>query len=116
MGSDSLNIKQGNRTTTLDMGDHIVQIKSGNRTVNVDLGSITEEAMQFIEFKVGASSLKIEPTQVTIKSPQIALKADLKFETESTLTTVKGDALLVLEGQHYKNQLAFPAMQRGSYE
>ena len=102
MGSDSLNIKQGNRTTTLDMGDHIVQIKSGNRTVNVDLGSITEEAMQFIEFKVGASSLKIEPTQVTIKSPQIALKADLKFETESTLTTVKGDALLVLEGSIIK--------------
>jgi type VI secretion system secreted protein VgrG len=59
-GNDSLIIKQGNRS---------VEIKMGNETTKVSLGSSTTEAMQKIELKCGASSIKLEPASITIKSP-----------------------------------------------
>ncbi|MEJ1336054.1 MAG: type VI secretion system tip protein VgrG [Candidatus Sedimenticola sp. (ex Thyasira tokunagai)] len=86
------------RSTTLDTGNDAIQVKKGNRTINVDLGSITEEAMKSIELKVGASSIKIEPAKITIKSVQIAIEADGTLDAKSPMTTVKGDAMLTLSG------------------
>ncbi len=101
------------RSASLETGNDAVQVKMGNRTINVDLGSISEEAMQFIELKVGASSIKIEPAKITIKSVAILIEADATLDTKSTITTidskatleakspittVKGDAVLTLKG------------------
>jgi type VI secretion system secreted protein VgrG len=54
--------------------------------------------MQSIELKVGASSIKLEPAKITIKSPQIAIQADATLDAKSPMTTINGDATLTLKG------------------
>ncbi|MEJ1342434.1 MAG: type VI secretion system tip protein VgrG [Candidatus Sedimenticola sp. (ex Thyasira tokunagai)] len=111
-GSQTTEIHK-DRSTTLETGSDAIQVKMGDRTINVDAGSISEEAAQFIELKVGASSIKIEPAKITIKSVAILIEADATLDTKSTvttidskatldakspMTTVKGDAVLTLKG------------------
>jgi type VI secretion system secreted protein VgrG len=96
-GSQTTEIHK-DRTNTLNTGNDTIQVKMGDRTVNVDLGKIFEEAMQSIELKVGASSIKLEPAKITIKSPQIAIQADATLDAKSPMTTINGDATLTLKG------------------
>lgn len=73
-------------------------IKKGNQRTVCELGKSEHEAMQSIELKVGASSIKLTPTDITIKSPLIKVEATGKAELVSPMTTVKGDATLTLKG------------------
>ena len=47
---------------------------------------------------MGGSSIKIEPAKITIKSPEIAIQADMKLAAKGTMTEVSGDAMLTLKG------------------
>jgi type VI secretion system secreted protein VgrG len=96
-GSQTTEIHK-DRTNTLNTGNDSIQVKMGDRTVNVDLGKIFEQAMQSIELKVGASSIKIEPAKITIKSVQIDIQADATLNAKSPMTTINGDATLTLKG------------------
>ncbi|WP_171103368.1 type VI secretion system Vgr family protein [Ruegeria sp. HKCCD7255] len=82
-------VKSGNKTTTVSMGNIQVDAKSGK---------ITMTAMQSIELKVGSSSIKLDPTSVTIKSTMIKVQANAKLDAKSPMTTVNGDAMLTLKG------------------
>ncbi len=97
-GNDTTTIKQGDYSMTLDMGNHDTQLKMGDVDLKVDLGSITHEAMQSIELKVGSNSIKIDQTGVTIKGLMIKIEGEAMAEMKSPMTTVKGDAMLVLKG------------------
>ena len=79
-------------------GDQTVTVDKGNMTVDVKIGKAEHKAMESFEIKVGSSSIKLTPKDITIKSPMIAIKADATFEAKSPMTTVQGDAVLTLKG------------------
>lgn len=94
----SQKITDGDRYVTLEKGNDEKTLKQGDMTVKVSLGKISMEAMQEISLKVGASTITIKPAEVSIKSPIIKIQADGMAEVKSPLTTVKGDAMLTLNG------------------
>ncbi|MGD2067690.1 MAG: type VI secretion system tip protein VgrG [Gemmatimonadota bacterium] len=98
MGDMSTQLKMGNMSTKLDMGNLDTQLKMGNVTTKLSLGKASEEAMQSIEFKVGASSVKIDQTGVTIKGMMIKIEGTIQTEVKGMMTNVKGDAMLMMKG------------------
>ena len=73
-------------------------VKTGNHVTKVKVGKTTHEAMQSIELKCGASSIKLDPSGVTIKGPQVSIKGMTQATMKSPMTTVKGDGMLTLKG------------------
>ncbi len=91
-GNHSLTLNQGNQSVTLDMGNQTTTLSMGNQTTKLDLGRpSTTEAMQSITLKVGANSIVIDQTGVTIKGLMVTIEGE-------TITQVKGDAVLILKG------------------
>ncbi|UWR05523.1 type VI secretion system tip protein VgrG (plasmid) [Ruegeria conchae] len=88
-GNVAETVKTGNKTTT---------VSTGNIQVDAKSGKITMTAMQSIELKVGGSSIKLDPTSITIKSTMIKVQANAKLDAKSPMTTVNGDAMLTLKG------------------
>jgi type VI secretion system secreted protein VgrG len=75
-----------------------VKIDIGNNKI-VDIGNVWEVTAQSkIEFTVGQSKITMDPMSITIKSSMITIKADVMLEGSSPLTTIKGDATLILKG------------------
>ncbi len=87
-----------NRTVTLAEGNDSLTIKKGDQTIKVSVGKSTLHAAKSIELIVGGSSIKIEPSKITIKAPQIEIKGDAKLEAKSPATEVSGDGTLTLKG------------------
>jgi type VI secretion system secreted protein VgrG len=94
----SLTIKMGDCTTEVSMGNQATTVKMGDITMKANLGKISEEAMQEIELKVGANSLKIDQKGVTIKGLLVSIEADMQAELKSLMTTVNASAILTLKG------------------
>ena len=78
--------------------DQALTLQTGDQTVKIAIGKSTTEAAVSIELKVGASSLKIEPAKITLKSPQIAIQGDAMVEVSAPMTKVTGSAILALQG------------------
>jgi type VI secretion system secreted protein VgrG len=90
-------VKEGNETVTIEKGNRDIVVSKGNdtltrsaratirddqpgdQTITITAGKSTIEAGTSIELKVGGSSIKIEPAKITIKSPEIAIQADMKL-------------------------------------
>lgn len=98
MGNQTLVISMGNQETKLDMGNVTTKLAMGNMDTKLDLGKATTEAMQSIELKVGASSVRIDQTGVTIKGLMITIEGSAMTEVKSPMTQVKGDGMLILKG------------------
>ncbi|GGE53888.1 type VI secretion system Vgr family protein [Actibacterium pelagium] len=103
-GSQTIEIKkdktqtiEGKHTKTIT-GNDATTVKTGNMTVNVSAGKIEMTAAQKIELKVGGSSIKIDPSGITIKGPMVKIQGDAMAEMKSPLTTVKADGMLTLKG------------------
>lgn len=97
-GSETRELKMGDRSTTLDMGNDTLELKLGNQSTKLDLGAASTEAMQSIELKVGANSVTIDQTGVTIKGMLISIEGQVQTEVKGLLTTVNADALLQVKG------------------
>lgn len=112
-GNDKLDVKKGNRDVTVKgdqtlavdgkrtediTGNDTLTVKQGNKTIKISAGKGTWEAAQSIELKVGASSIKIEPAKITLKSPQIAIQADAKLDAKAAIADVNASAMLQLKG------------------
>ena len=97
-GSFSSQLKMGDYSEVLDMGNFNTQLKMGNMTTKLDLGKIESEAMQSIELKVGANSIKIDQSGVTIKGIMIKVEGQGMVSVKAPMTDVKGDGLLILKG------------------
>lgn len=91
MGDDSKKIKQGNHVVEVSMGNDTLNVKTGNQTTKISLGKSTTEAMQAIELKVAQSSIKIDPTGITIQGMKISINGQI-------MTEVKAGAMLKLNG------------------
>ncbi len=59
-------VTEGNQTVTVDNGNRAITVSKGNETLDVSLGSITHKAMQSITLQVGANSIKIDQTGITL--------------------------------------------------
>lgn len=90
-GNETLNIKKGNREDTLDTGNDTLVIKQGNHTITISAGKSTIEAAQSIELKVGGSTLKITPGDITLTSTMIKLDASGQAEVNGGTVKVAGD-------------------------
>ena len=95
-GDDTLSVK-GKSEVSVD-GDAKLTIKTGNHTVKVSAGKSSIEAAQAIELKVGANSVKIDASGITIKGVVVSIEGKATLEAKSPLSTVKGDGLLTLKG------------------
>lgn len=106
-GNDALTVEMGNRDVVLQMGDLSTDVQMGNvnltlgmgnQATNLRLGKSETQAMQSIEFKVGASSIKIDQMGVTIKGMMIKINGTMMTEVKGMMTTVDGSAMLRLTG------------------
>jgi type VI secretion system secreted protein VgrG len=97
-GNDSTKVQKGNQSTEIGMGNMQSQVKMGNVTMKVDLGKISYESMAGIELKVGANSIKIDQSGVTIKGLKVSVEGSVMTEVKAPLTTVKADGIMTVKG------------------
>ena len=97
-GNDTHTISTGNREVKIDQGNDTLTITQGDQSIKITAGKSTIEAGTSIELKVGGSSIKIEPAKITIKSPQIAIQADMQLQAKALTSELSGDAMLTLKG------------------
>jgi type VI secretion system secreted protein VgrG len=88
----------GGKSTLTVTGNLTETVEQGNYAHKTSTGKITIEAMQSIELKVAGSTVKIDPSGVTIKGPMIELEAQGMVEVKAPMTTVEGSGLLILKG------------------
>src|SRR5262249_23736279 len=65
-GDHSTKVKTGNHSTELSLGNHSTKLSLGNHELKMDAGASTVEALQSITLKVGANSVTIDQTGVSI--------------------------------------------------
>jgi type VI secretion system secreted protein VgrG len=106
-GNRAIDVQQGNNSLKVDMGNHDVKVAMGNHTTDVqmgnvslkaDLGQITNEAMQSIELKVGANSIKIDQMGVTITGMMVKIQGQVQTQIQGLMTQVNADAMLQIQG------------------
>jgi type VI secretion system secreted protein VgrG len=90
-GNDDHKIDQGSRSVEISMGSDTLDISMGNQTTNVDLGSISSTAMQSITLTVGANSITIDQTGVTITALMVTING-------SAMVQVSADGMLQCQG------------------
>ena len=95
--TDKTQTIRGKHTKTIT-GNDATTIEQGDMTIGVDSGMIEIEALQSIELKVGTSSIKLEPAQITISSVLVKVTADAMVDIKGGLTNVKADGILTLNG------------------
>ncbi|EAQ03157.1 Rhs-family protein [Pseudooceanicola batsensis HTCC2597] len=98
MGNYTQSIDTGNLTRTVKIGNYNETVKTGNYGLKTSLGSISEEALQKIEMKVGANSIKIDQTGVTIKGMMIKIEGTAMLQTKAPMIKEDASAVLILKG------------------
>jgi type VI secretion system secreted protein VgrG len=86
-GNETVTIEKGGRTHSVKKDDSLtvgnnwsVTIQQGNGSIEASAGKLSLQAAQSITLTVGASSIKIEPQQVTITSPQITVQGKVQID------------------------------------
>lgn len=106
-GNVTRTVKTGNVTETVETGNVTREVKVGNVTERVTAGNIKVEvtagkiamtAGQEITLTVGASSIKIDNSGVTIKGPMIQMEGTAMVKAKAPLVMVNADASLILKG------------------
>lgn len=97
-GNQKVQVKMGNDDLVVDMGNYTMAVKMGNVAIKADLGKVTIEAMQAIELKVGANSIKIDQTGVQVKGIMTKIEGTAMAQMKSPMTQVNGDGMLIAKG------------------
>ncbi len=97
-GDQMITISSGKQEVTLGAGDASLRVKMGDRTVNVDLGKYDITAMKEIALKVGASSITLDQTGVTIKGMNVSIEGQMQTSVKGLMTEVKAAATLQVGG------------------
>lgn len=92
-GNETLKISKGNRSVEVSMGNDQLTIKQGNQVTKIDLGKSETEAMQSIEFKVGANSIKIEQSGITIKGTMVKVEGQGQAEFKGAMVKVEAQGM-----------------------
>ena len=104
-GNDSVTIStgkhdftvNGNHTTTVQTGNSSLTVSAGNHSITVSAGTSSIDAMQSITLTVGGSSIKIEPAQITLSSPQISIEGSATVSIKGAEVTAEADAMMSLK-------------------
>ena len=67
-------VETGNRKVTVSAGNDTLTVSAGNHTITVSAGKSEVTAAQSITLTVGASSIKIDPSGVTISGAKISIQ------------------------------------------
>jgi len=97
-GNETIKIEKGNRDTELGMGNDTLTLKMGNQETKISLGKSSTEALQSIELKVGANSIKVDQSGVTIKGLMVKIEGTAMLDVKAPVAMVKGDGMLKLNG------------------
>ncbi len=97
-GNDALTIKAGNRTVKVDKGNDTLTVTQGNVSVKAAAGKVTIEAGTSIELKVGANSIKIDTSGVTIKGTAVKATASMAAEIKGNMTKLEGGGMVTIKG------------------
>lgn len=97
-GKDTLTIKTGDRDVSIDKGNDTLTIKQGNLKISIKAGACDIEAAKAITLKVGASSIKLDPTGINIEATKVVVAAKLKAEMKGVLVDVAASGMLTLKG------------------
>lgn len=97
-GNHSVAINKGNMAVKVAMGNLSTDVQLGNVSLNADAGAISNQAMQSIELTVGQSSIKIDPTGVTISGLMISIQGQTQTQIQGLMTQINADAMLALKG------------------
>ena len=97
-GNRESTVSKGNETLTVSMGNRLTAVKMGNDKLSIDLGKQETEAMQSIELKVGANSIKIDQMGITLKGLMIKIEASATLQTKGLLVQQEASTMHVLKG------------------
>ncbi|PWC37545.1 type VI secretion system tip protein TssI/VgrG [Azospirillum sp. TSO35-2] len=97
-GNDALTVGQGNLSVDVSQGNYALTLGMGDATVKASTGKITLQATTSIELKVGANSLKIDQTGVTIKGTMVKVTGDAQVQIKGAITQVNGDGMVQVKG------------------
>ncbi|HEV2675035.1 MAG TPA: type VI secretion system tip protein TssI/VgrG [Aliidongia sp.] len=97
-GNNSTTVTTGNNSLTVSTGNNTTKVSTGNYTIDVGTGKMSITATAAIELTCGGSSIKIEPTQITISSVMIKVDGSAQTEVSGAMTKVAGSGMLQLQG------------------
>ncbi|BAI72418.1 hypothetical protein AZL_017800 [Azospirillum sp. B510] len=97
-GNDSLTVGQGNMLIDVKNGDYALKLGLGDVSVKAGTGKITLEATTAIELKVGANSVKIDQSGVTIKGTMVKVTGDAQVQIKGAMTQLNGDGMVQVKG------------------
>lgn len=95
-GNDSHTVTQGNRSATVSKGNDSTTVSLGNHSLDVTAGSSTITAGQSITLQVGANSIKIDNTGITVNGLKITLTAAEGLEAQGGLSMVLAAAEIAI--------------------
>ena len=98
MGDSKLTVKQGNREVTVSMGNDKLTVSMGNHEVKLNMGKSSTDAMGGIELKVGANSIKIDQSGVTITGMTVKVEGSIQTQIKGAMTQINGDAMVQVQG------------------
>ncbi|CRY56516.1 Rhs element Vgr protein [Yersinia intermedia] len=113
-GNDSLILKQGDHSTTLDQGnyqltikgdlttqlqggDHQLKVSGGGSELSADKSCLLEST-QGIELKVGNSKISITPVGITLTATTIKIESSATAELKAAMVTVQGSGMTQVKG------------------
>lgn len=91
-------ITSGNVTREVSSGNEDHTVTSGNYSLDTTAGSVIVTAGTKISLKVGANSIVIDQSGITIKGIQVTVEGSATVDVASPMTTVSADAVLTLDG------------------
>ncbi len=87
-----------NHETTLNLGNHSLDVTTGSSTISA-MQKIEITSMMAIELKVGASSIKIDHTGITMKGLTVKAKAETMMDLKANaMTQVSSSGMLMAKG------------------
>lgn len=97
-GNDQTTLKSGNQTVTLTSGNQQFTLQAGSHSTKCSAGSYTVNAMQSITFTCGSSSIKIEPSGITISGLVVKVAGTTSTEIQGAMTKITASAMLQAQG------------------
>jgi len=89
----TVQIQTGRETTISQSGDKLT-VQSGDLTISVSSGQVSIEAMTAIELSVGANSVKIDPSGITLQGTMVTVQGQSIVKLQSPMVQVSADGML----------------------
>ena len=86
------------RTAEITNKDDKLTVKQGDLSIEITNGKATVTAMQSIELTVGANSIRIDQTGITINGMLISVNGTGAISLDAPMTSVSGDATVSITG------------------